>query len=100
MTHRQITSGGATALPLALIAQAVPLLSRHELESLTERLIDRLDELQGDVDLEDSHDQEAIDEREEEPCYGDVGYHDIDQRFVVSTTGLGSRQNVENFPFR
>ncbi|GGD54389.1 hypothetical protein [Croceicoccus pelagius] len=45
--------GGASALPLALLAQAIPMLSRHELESLTERLIDRLDEITPDFDLED-----------------------------------------------
>lgn len=32
-----------TALPLALLAQAIPMLSRNDLEALTERLIDRLD---------------------------------------------------------
>ena len=42
----------ASALPLDLIAQAVPKLSRHDLEALTERLIDRLDELDPDPDAE------------------------------------------------
>lgn len=37
--------GRASALPLSLIAQAVPKLSRRDLEALTERLIDRLDEI-------------------------------------------------------
>jgi len=46
-------TGGASALSLALLAQAIPMLSRHELESLTERLIDRLDEITPDFDLED-----------------------------------------------
>lgn len=41
------------ALPLALLAQAIPMLSRHELESLTERLIDRLDDMTPDPDLEE-----------------------------------------------
>ena len=64
MSRRQQIRGGATALPLALIGQTIRKLSRHELEALTERLIEHLDTLDGDCDLEDSHDQEAIDERE------------------------------------
>lgn len=46
-------SGSAQALPLALLARALPRLSRHELEALTERLIDHLDGIDGDPDLED-----------------------------------------------
>jgi hypothetical protein len=46
--------GRAPALPLALIAQANPKLTRHDLEALTERLTDRLDELDPDTDLEDN----------------------------------------------
>ncbi|WP_143146816.1 hypothetical protein [Novosphingobium sp. NDB2Meth1] len=41
-----------------MLAQAIPMLSRCDLEALTERLIDRLDEIDGDPDLE------ATDERE------------------------------------
>lgn len=52
------TAGRASALPLALIAQAVPKLTRHELAALTERLIERLDEVEGDADLEDALDTE------------------------------------------
>lgn len=44
-------------LPLALIAQAIPKLSRHDLEALTERLIDRLDTIDGDTDLEEETDR-------------------------------------------
>mgnify|MGYP001067958006 CR=1 FL=1 len=47
------SGGGATALPLNLLAQAIPMLSRSDLEALTERLIDRLDWLDGDPDLEE-----------------------------------------------
>ncbi len=53
MIARQHTTGLPSALPLALIAQAIPNLSRHDLEALTERLIDRLDEVDGDADLEE-----------------------------------------------
>lgn len=48
----------ASALPLSLIAKAIPMLSRPDLEALTERLIDRLDEVDGDPDLEDATDTE------------------------------------------
>jgi hypothetical protein len=40
-------------LPLALIAQAIPRLTRHELACLTERLIDQLDRIGDDPDDED-----------------------------------------------
>jgi hypothetical protein len=46
-------TGGPSGLPLALIAQAIPRLSRHDLETLAERLIDRLDELDPEPDRED-----------------------------------------------
>ena len=58
-------NGRATALPIALIGQAVPMLSRPDLARLVDRLIDRLDELECDTDdedddpLEESHDAEA-----------------------------------------
>lgn len=41
------------SLPLDLLAQAVPMLTRHELAALTERLIERLDLMDGDPDAED-----------------------------------------------
>lgn len=47
----------STGLPLALIEQAIPKLSRHDLEGLTERLIDRLDEIDGDMDVETNGDE-------------------------------------------
>jgi len=53
MSRRQQYQGSGSPLPIALIAQAIRKLSRHELEAVTERLIQRLDELDGDPDLED-----------------------------------------------
>jgi len=44
--------GGASALPLTLLAQAIPMLSRHDLECVAERLIDRLDLIKPDPDIE------------------------------------------------
>lgn len=48
---------GAPALPIHLLAQAVPMLTRHELAALTERLIDALDSMEGDLDLEPNGDE-------------------------------------------
>ncbi len=53
------------AVPTALIAQAVPMLTRHELASLTERLIDALDTFETDPDLEPDDEDSAIDDG---PC--------------------------------
>jgi hypothetical protein len=52
-------------LPLDLIAQALPRLSRNDLEALTERLIDVLDSIDGDPDTEEDdpsgqHDEDEI----------------------------------------
>jgi hypothetical protein len=49
--------GGPSGLPLHLIAQAIPKLTRHDLVALTERLIDRLDELEPDPDIEPNGDE-------------------------------------------
>ena len=49
-----VAQGEAARLPLTLIAQAIPKLRRDDLEALAERLIDRLDQVDGDPDLEDS----------------------------------------------
>ncbi len=98
MSARQNIREGRKALPLDLIAQAVPMLTRFELAAITERLIERLDELDGDSDLEDSHDQEAIDEREPD-SHGGAGYWDIDQRFcVMDAAFMDCRVNVDAFP--
>jgi hypothetical protein len=53
MASHHIDAGRASALPLNLLAQAIPMLSRHELARLTERLIDRLDAIDPDPDSED-----------------------------------------------
>lgn len=58
MATRAITLGGPSGLPLALIAQATRKLTRHELEALTERLIEELDRQDGDADAEDACDLE------------------------------------------
>lgn len=53
MTALFVRSGRGSPLPLSLIEQAIPKLSRHDLEGLTERLIDHLDAIDGDADTED-----------------------------------------------
>lgn len=91
---------GAKALPLDLIAQAIPMLSRHELAALADRLIDAIDSADGDCDLEDNHDQEAIDEREPEE-EGGSGYWEEDQRYcVMGTACIDRRTNVDDYPLR
>lgn len=47
-----ITTAGLRPLPLGLLSQSIPLLSRGELEDVIERLIDELDRRDGDYDLE------------------------------------------------
>jgi hypothetical protein len=58
MASRAHTAGGPKGLPLALIAQAIAKLSRNDLEALTERLIDYLDEQDGDADTELNGDEQ------------------------------------------
>lgn len=53
MASRAIDLGGAPALPLSVLLAAIPSLPRPILERLTQRLIDHLDEIDGDPDLED-----------------------------------------------
>lgn len=73
------------------------MLSRHELAALADRLIDAIDSADGDCDLEDNHDQEAIDEREPE-CEGGAGFWDIDQRYcVMDAAFMANRVNVDAF---
>jgi len=50
------------ALPIDLLAQAIPMLSRHDLEALTERLIEVLDDIDGDADLENYDPDEEEDD--------------------------------------
>lgn len=57
-----INWGGPSGLPLTMLAQAIPMLSRCDLEALTERLIERLDEIDGDPDLEDDDPAGQMDE--------------------------------------
>lgn len=89
----QPNTGGAAALPLSLIAQAVPKLSRHDLEALTERLIDALDFLDGDPDLEDSDDDTAADDW---PCDEDFDHEpeDYGDEFADPAVRVEHRQRI------
>lgn len=53
-----IDVGGAEALPLSVLLSAIPSLPRAVLSRLTERMIDRLDAMDGDPDLEPNGDDE------------------------------------------
>ena len=72
--HRHIEPGSASALPLNLLAQAIPMLTRAELADLTERLIDRLDLIDGDPADEDGeeHDEREYDYRDFDPVDDDL----------------------------
>lgn len=48
---------GSALPPLALLSQALPRLTRSELEGVVELLIDRLDEVDGDADIEPDGDE-------------------------------------------
>lgn len=98
MSARQQYRGSGSPLPLNLIAQAIPMLNRGELAALADRLIDALDSTEPDCDLEDGHDQEAIDEREPD-SEGGAGFWDIDQRHcVMDAAFMDNRVNVDAFP--
>lgn len=58
--------GGASAspVPLDLLLTYLPSLPRPILSRLTARMIDRLDELDGDPDLEEDNEDRAQDESE------------------------------------
>lgn len=62
MATRPNDVGGPSGLPLNLIAQAVPKLTRNELASLCERLVDALDEIDGDSDFEPDDEDKAVDD--------------------------------------
>lgn len=59
-TPDSIVAGAA--LPLDLLAQSIPMLTRSDLEALTEHLIDALDRMDGDCDLEDGDDDDQCDD--------------------------------------
>ena len=69
MATRAYLEGGASALPdIPAMLAVIPSLPRPLLARLTAHLIDRMDEIDGDPDLEDGGDAEPIDEREQEDC--------------------------------
>lgn len=70
--------------PLDALLAVLPSMPRPILTRLTARLIERLDELDGDPDLEETGDREAIDEREPEDFDG--GYPDDRPRWSFNTS--------------
>ena len=57
--RRRWTRPNAVPSPASLLA-AIPSLPRATLARLTTAMIDRMDKLDGDPDLEDGHDDEAV----------------------------------------
>lgn len=116
MSRRQSVREGRKALPLDLIAQAIPMLSRHELAALADRLIDAIDSTDGDTDMEPEIDccgaaddgagpvivhghlrwGSDYDETRHLPkcTYAD------DQRWIVIGTGRNSTLNVDHWATR
>ncbi len=68
MTAILIYPGRVAVLPIEAVLSAIPQLPRPTLNRLVTRMIDRLDEMDGDPDLEpdaddeDTHDQEKTDD--------------------------------------
>jgi len=86
-------AGGPSGLPLSLLAQAIPMLTKHELEAVVERLIDQLDTL-SDPDEDCAVDDYGCDEREQGDLEDDrthylpIATYGIDQRDVHGDHGL------------
>lgn len=76
MASRAIRMGMAPALPLNLIAQAVPMLTRHELAALTERLLEALDGIDGDPDLEPDDEDTTVDDQPCDEPWQDLEHHE------------------------
>jgi len=70
VSRRHQMQGSGSPLPIALIGQAIRNLSRHELEAVTERLIEMLDTMDADPDLEDD-DPAGTDLDKGEFCHGE-----------------------------
>jgi hypothetical protein len=60
MTALSLRYGASAALPIEALLSMIPSLPRAALDRLTARMIDRLDEIDGDADLEDDDDDEDL----------------------------------------
>ena len=114
MSASQHVIEGRKPLPLDLIAQAIPMLSRHELAALADRLIDAIDSADGDTDLEPEVDCCAAaddgagpvivhgfkrwgSDYDETRHLGKCNYAE-DQRWIV--LGRNSTLNADDWPMR
>ncbi len=70
MTDLHISRGGTRALPLDLLLAAIPSLPRAALNALVDRAIDRMDEDDGDPDLEPEVDMGVDDIGEDDRAGG------------------------------
>lgn len=55
-----MADGAASSLPLDLILDTIPSLPRPLLARMVARMIDRLDQIDGDADLEGQHDEDDL----------------------------------------
>ena len=69
MASLHIATRGATTLPLDTLLSAIPSLPRAMLARLTEQMIDRLDEIDGDTDVELNGNE--LDEHDAEDAFSD-----------------------------
>lgn len=69
--------GAAATLPLDLILDAIPSLPRPLLARMVQRMIDRIDELDGDTDVEPNGDEEdgsyCAEDEHDMPCGMEIG---------------------------
>jgi len=100
MATRPIDHGRASALPLGLLAQSITMLTRSELEALTERLIDHLDEIDGDPDLEEDDPPGQCDEDEintGSPSFAMHGQHDKGPGCPISDPDCGDDHRAAHY---
>ena len=74
MASRALSAAGPVIVlpPILAFMLGVPAAPRSVVEAVIERMIDALDTIDGDENLEDNGDLEAIDEREPENWGGDI----------------------------
>ena len=86
--HRHNGRGAQPFPSLALIAQAIPHLTRDALEALAERLIDRLDEMDGDPDYELTGDEADGSNAEDEEGNNHFGLANAGPGCAISDSDL------------
>jgi hypothetical protein len=84
MSLQPVNLGRASALPLSAVLGAIPSYPRPVIERLVARLIEQLDDSEGDLDLEpDDPAEDNADAEEEPPEWATVRSYGIDQRIAA-----------------